>query len=55
MNPRQDREGERDDRDRGPERNTPVRRDENEAVPEFERGSDLDRGQEEQDERQSER
>lgn len=54
MDQKQDRERERDSDppDREASRETPVRRDENEAVPEFERGSDLDRGQ---DERQSER
>lgn len=55
MDPRQESEGDREDRDRGMERKIPVRPDDSEAVPEFERGSDLDRGQDDRDERQSDR
>ncbi len=55
MDPRQESEGDRDDRNRGIERKAPVRRDDREGVPEFERGSDLDRGQDDENERQSER
>ena len=46
---KEDRERQRGGEDRGaePRRERPVHRDANEAVPEFERGDDLDRGQEE--------
>jgi hypothetical protein len=49
MDQKEDRERQRGGEDRGPDtkRERPVRRDANEAVPEFERGDDLDRGQEE--------
>jgi hypothetical protein len=49
-----ERERDRDRMDRGIDEETPRTRDENEAVPEFERGPDLDRGQEDPV-RQSER
>jgi hypothetical protein len=57
MDPKHDRERETaENPGRGMERDAPLRRDENEAVPEFERGTDLDRGQDERaDERESER
>ena len=49
MDRKQNSERQRGGEDRRPEtgRQRPVRRDANEAMPEFERGDDLDRGQEE--------